>query len=162
MTKEEFIPFNAIAQAAQGQAIPIYFQLRNKDGDAILWKDLYTGATSTIRVREPVSAGDTTMLVDGYSSNETNAFTPGEVFIDGGNKNGNLHTALSGTNSNVYGEAKIRVPFPFRGPMSTGQLIYRNPLHAVVTLNSDDFSYTVDHTGYYRMSVSFALDGWKD
>mgnify|MGYP003635026912 FL=1 len=162
MTKEEFIPFNAIAQAAQGQAIPFYFKLVNKDNASILWKDLYTGTTSAVRVKDSIAPGDTTMLVEGYSSNETNAFTAGEVFIDGNNENGFLHTALSGTAANVYGEAKIRVPFPFRNIKTAGQLIYRNPLHAVVTLASDELNYTVDHLGYYRMNVSFQLDGWKD
>jgi hypothetical protein len=102
------------------------------------------------------------MLVDGYTSNEANAFAAGEVFIDGDNQNGFLHTALSGTAANVYGEAKIRVPFPFRGDRAVGEFIYRDPYHAIVTLASDELNYTVDHLGYYRMNVSFQLDGWKD
>jgi len=161
MTKEEFMQFNAISQASNGQAIPFFFNLRNKLGNPILWRGFYTGATDKVRVRSPITAGDTTMLVDGYTSNEANAFSQGEVFIDGENQNGYLHTALSGTAANVYGEAKIRVPWPFRANQAVGQFIYRNPAHAVVTLNSDDFAYSIDVNGYYFVSVSFSLDGWK-
>ena len=163
MTSTDFMKFNAIVQAANGQAIPFYFNLNNKDGLPILWKKFHSNSVTVTQPRlvNSIVVGDTTMLVEGFNSNENNAFLEGEVFIDGNNENGSLHTALSGTNANIYGEAKIRTPWPFREAQGAGQKVYKEPAHAVVTLNSDEFSYRVDTAGYYYMSIAFDLDGWK-
>lgn len=163
MTSADFQIFHAFAQAAQGQAMPFYFKLVNKDNNSILWKDFYTqtNTTTTPRVKDAIELGDTTALFEGFASDEANAFITGEVFIDGNNENGFLHTSLSGTAANVFGEAKIRTTWPFRSPQGVGQFVYKDPQHAVVTLNSDDFSYRVDTAGYYYVSVAFDLDSWK-
>lgn len=163
MSYDEFQEFHAIAMAAQGQAIPFYFVLENKDGDSILWGEWYNEAGTTTQpiLREDYVAGDTALLLEGFSSFETDAFKRGEIFVDGENQNGNLHTVLNTVDANVFGEAKIRLPMPLRQAISTGQPVYKNPYHAVVTMTSDDFSYTVDTKGYYYMSVSFDLDGFK-
>ena len=163
MSAADFKEFNAIAQAAHGQSTPFYFNLKGKNGERILWKDFYNqnNTTTTPRVKDDIVAGDTLALFEGFSSNEPNAFMQGEVFIDGENENGNLHTALSGTAANVYGEAKIRTPWPFRSAQSAGQQVYKDPQHAVVTLGDDNFTYSVDVNNYYYVSVSFDLDSWK-
>ena len=163
MSAENFQKFHAIAQAAHGQSTPFYFNLQNKDGTSILWKDFYdqSNSTTTPRIKDAITVGDTTLLVEGFNSNESTVFVQGEVFIDGENENGYLHTALSGTDANVFGEAKIRTPWPFRTANAAGNKIYKNPAHAVVTLASDDFEYQVDVNNYYYVSVSFDLDSWK-
>ena len=163
MTYDEFQEFHAIALAAQGQAIPFYFVLRNKDGDRILWGEWYNEAGTTTRpiLREDYVAGDTALLLEGFSSFETDAFKRGEIFVDGDNQNGNLHTVLNTVDANVFGEAKIRLPMPLRQAKNTGQRVFKNPYHAIVTMSSDDFEYRTDTSGYYYMSVSFSLDGFK-
>jgi len=162
MTAEEFKDFHAISQAANGQAIPFYFILQDSGGGDILWKTSYTGGTTkTPRVKDAVLGGDTTVLLEGFRGTEFNAFTRGEVFIDGANENGNLHTSLNTAIANVFGEVKIRVPLPFRKPQEVGQLMFKDPYHAVVTLGNDSFAYTVDVNGYYYLSVMFDLDGFK-
>jgi hypothetical protein len=163
MSAEDFQKFHAIAQAAHGQSTPFYFNLKNKDGVSILWKDFYdqNNSTTTPRVKDATTVGDTTLLVEGFNSNETDAFKRGEVFIDGENENGYLHTSLSGTDSNVFGEAKIRTPWPFRTANAAGEKIYKNPAHCVVTLADDNFEYQVDVNNYYFVSVAFDLDSWK-
>ena len=163
MSAEDFQKFHAIAQAAHGQSTPFYFNLKNKDNVSILWKDFYdqVNTTTSPLIKDAITVGDTTLLVEGFSSNETDAFKRGEVFIDGKNENGYLHTSLSGTDSNIFGEAKIRTPWPFRTSVVAGEKIYKNPSHAVVTLGSDNFEYSVDVNNYYYVSVAFDLDSWK-
>lgn len=163
MTAEDFQKFHAVAQAAHGQSTPFYFNLNHKDGNPILWKDFYdqTLSTTSPRIKDAITPGDTTLLVEGFNGEETNAFVRGEVFIDGENENGYLHTSLSGTDSNIYGEAKIRTPWPFRTAVAAGEKIYKEPVHAVVTLGSDNFEYTVDVNNYYYVNVAFDLDSWK-
>lgn len=163
MTASDFKIFHAIAQAAHGQSTPFYFNLNAKDGGKILWKDFYDQSNTTVspRFKDAIVSGDTLALFEGFSSNEPNAFMQGEVFIDGENENGNLHTALSGTDSNIFGEAKIRTPWPFRQAQSAGSKAYKNPYHAVVTLADDNFTWSVDVNNYYYVSVSFDLDSWK-
>ena len=162
MRPEQFREFHAIAQAANGQAIPFFFKLRNADNQSILWADFdKEGTTPTPIFLEPITIGDTTMLLEGFQSFEQNAFQRGEVFIDGDNDNGALHTAVNTVNANVFGEAKVRVAMPVKQNKGISQPISKNPYWAVVTLDSDDFSYSVDTAGFYYMSVSFALDGWK-
>ena len=164
MSASDFKQFHAIAQAAHGQSTPFYFMLENKDNTSILWNDFNTGTSvsnDTPRLISPITAGDETALFGGFNSNETDAFVQGEVFFDGNNENGFLHTSLSGTDSNVYGEAKIRVPMAFRENKAVGDVIYKNPNACVVTLNSDDFEYSVDVNNYYYVNVAFDLDGWK-
>jgi hypothetical protein len=163
MSAEDFQKFHAIAQAAHGQSTPFYFNLKHKDGNPILWKDFYdqNNSTTSPRIKDAIASGDTTMLVEGFNSNENDAFKRGEVFIDGNNENGYLHTSLSGTDANIYGEAKIRTPWPFRTDLTAGEKIYKNPSHAVVTLGSDNFEYSVDVNNYYYVNVAFDLDSWK-
>ncbi len=161
MNADDFQKFHAIAQAGQGQAMPFYFNLVGRDGEDILWRDFFPGGTSRVRFKEPADLGDTTALLEGYASNESNAMVRGEVFIDGKNENGRLHTALNTVDANIYGEAKIRKTWPFREAQQAGWQIFRHPLHAIVTLNNDNFEYSVGTDNYYYVSVGFDLDSWK-
>jgi hypothetical protein len=164
MSAEDFQKFHAVAQAAHGQSTPFYFILQNKDYVSILWRDFYdqNNTSNKILVKDAITAGDTTMLVEGFSSNEANAYVRGEVFIAGaGNHNGYLHTSLSSTDANIFGEAKIRTPWPFRTDQIAGSNTYKNPYHCTVTLADDNFEYQVDVDNYYYVSVAFDLDAWK-
>jgi len=164
MTKEEFQIFHGVAQAAQGQAIPFIFQLKNKDGNNILWKDWSQNTDGTLYpiFKEDMNAGDTTALFEGFASDANKAFTRGEVIsLDGGNDNGDLHTVLTDVDANAYGEAKIRVTYPVKGSNNKGDSAYKKPAGCVVTLASNDFNYTTDANGYYLVSVSFELDNYK-
>ncbi len=163
MTHSEFQKFHAIAQAAQGQAMPFHFKLRGKNNESILWRKFEDTSVSTNspRFKNAIASGDRLALIEGFASNESNAFLQGEVFIDGNNDNGYVHTVLNQVDANVYGEAKIRTPWPFRTPVTTGSFLYKEPSHIVVTLANDNFEYKVDTAGYYYMSVSFDLDDWK-
>ena len=162
MKADKFREFHAIAQAAQGQVVPFYFKLRNADGNNILWADFgKAGTTNAPILKEPVNASDTTMLLEGFQSFETDAFRTGEVFIDGANDNGALHTVVNTVDANAFGEAKIRTAMPVRQAQPVATTYNKDPEWAVVTLSNDDFEYTVDTAGFYYMSVAFDLDGWK-
>jgi hypothetical protein len=164
MKVDDFKIFHAIAQAAHGQSTPFHFDLRSKNNTRILWGATYVAGQNTTtqaRLITDMNPGDVIWYVEGFASDEANAFMQGEVFIDGENENGNLHTALSGTAANVFGEAKFRAPWPVRNLGTTGQIIYKDPAHAVVTLNSDDFSWETDNQDFYYVSVSFDLDQWQ-
>ena len=163
MKIDDFKIFHAIAQAAHGQSTPFFFDLRSKNNDRILWGATYNSGqntTTTPRIVTDIVPGDVLWLVEGFASDEANAFIQGEVFIDGENQNGNLHTSLSGTAANVFGEAKFRTPWPARSAINTGNIIYKDPFHAVVTLSDDNFSWETDNQDFYYVSVAFDLDQW--
>lgn len=163
MSHEDFQKFHAIAQAARGQATPFYFVLQDQDKNPIIWSEWHasTNTTDTTWTLGNTAIGDTLLLTEGFASNEANAFIRGEVPIFGNNQNGALHTVINTVESNVYGEAKIRVAMPVTTDLSKGHTVYKNPYSCIVTLSSDDFEYTVGTDGYYRMNVSFDLDGFK-
>jgi len=163
MTAHEFSEFHAIAQAAQGQAVPFYFPLFNKDKNKILWSEFMNqeGDTTRFRYLNNYAAGDKVLMMDGFASNETDAFREGEVFVGSGNENGGLHTVVSPNDANVYGEVKVRLAYPLRQAVNRSDPGYKDINWAIVTLNTDDFTYSIGTDGYYRLSVSFDLDGWK-
>ena len=164
MTKGDFQIFHGIAQAAQGQAVPFLFKLNNKDGNNILWKEWFKNTDGTILplFKEDMAAVTTTALFEGFASDTTQAFARGEVIgLNGANDNGDLHTVLTDVDSNAYGEAKIRITYPVKEGNTKGTQARKKPNSCVVTLNNDDFTYSVDHMGYYLVSVSFELDNYK-
>jgi len=162
MQADDFREFSAIAQAAQGQAMPFYFMLRDKNDNSILWSNFgETGTSAEANFNQPVSIGNTTALLEGFAGNEQNALQRGEVFLDGNNENGYLHTAVNTVNANAFGEAKIRIAMPAREAQAVGEKIYKDPEYVTVTLSNDNFEYSVDTAGFYYVSVSFDLDDWK-
>ncbi len=162
MVAEDFKLFAAIAQAAHGQSIPFFFKLRRDDGTNILWKDWYKSAsTTTPRWLATTEAGSSIWSLGGFQSNEANVFESGEVVISSPNENGYLHTILTPQSANIYGEVKLRSSLPLRDTVYQWTEIFKDPFHAVVSLDSDNFEYTVDTKGYYYVSVAFDLDDWK-
>ncbi len=163
MNKTDFQQFHTIAQLAQGQAMPFYFVMKDRLGNPILWKD-FNGSdpNGTAQYYGDFASGSSIIKVSGFAGDSTQAFKEGEVFINGNNENGFLHTSAVTQDANAYGEAEIRLTMPLRAPVTSGELLYKNPAHVVVTLSGDDFTYEIDTNGYYYVSVSFDLDGWKD
>jgi len=162
MSAEDFREFSAVAQAAHGQSTPFHFKLRNKDDVSILWADMMdTDSSLRGSLIDSAGIGDTVLFFEGLTSNDPNAFASGEVFKGNANENGHLYTTVGAAASNVFGEAKIRMPWPLQAPMTQTTLVYKNPEDCVVTLNSDSFEYSVDVNNYYTVSVTFDLDNWK-
>ena len=63
----------------------------------------------------------------------------------------------------VYPLRVVAIKFApaLREDKAVGDIIYKNPEACVVTLNSNDFEYSVDVNNYYYVNVGFDLDGWK-
>lgn len=160
MLPSDFQKFHGVAQAAS-TGTPFYFVMVGENGKRILWKDFYRGGSRTVRLRENAGPEDTVLLFDGFAGFESGAFNRGETNIFGSNENGSLHTVVNTTDANAYGEAKARLAYPVGSSTGPFNLLYRDPYHVVVTLQQDNFQYTIDTAGFYRMSVTFDLDSFK-
>jgi hypothetical protein len=164
MKADDFREFNAIAQAAQGQSMPFNFKLRNKDEVSLLWADMGMITDPNSFEASAISGspvGSRVLFLEGLPANEPFSFAAGEVFIGPKNQNGALHTSIGDAASNAFGETKVRLPWPLNEEIFNGNKVYKNPAWAVVTLNSDNFEYSVDVNGYYNVTVAFDLDDWK-
>jgi len=115
-----------------------------------------------LRTRNPVAIGDKTLVIEGFAAGATNAFIRGEtVIFNDGNGNGFLVKIVNNTNSNIFGEAKIRLPLGSRQALASAESLNKNPFHVVVTLAEDDLEYTIGTDGLYRLTVTFDFDEWK-
>lgn len=176
MDFDAFREFEAVVEAARGQATPFYFNVKFLTNPAlydsatrdILLQRLDTAnallTTSTVRVKDAVSVGDKTVLVEGFAQDESDAFIRGEYLIAAqlGYSNGNFAQVINdNVDSNSYGEAKIRFPYGARSSITTGEAFYKNPSHIVVTLAQDDFEYSVGTDGLYRFTCIFDFDEYK-
>ena len=167
MKAKDFQKFHAMAQAMQGQSKSIYFKLRNADDVSILWADMMDTNSSLSALNIPTSysqgftpQGSYVLRLEGLTASDPEAFREGEVFLAGENENGSLHTAIGAAASNVFGEARVRMPYPLRSNLAQTAKVDKNPEWAIVTLNSDAFEYSVDVNNYYTLSVAFDLDQW--
>ena len=161
MKAADFQKFHAIAQAAKGQSAPFLFNLRNKDGVSLIWADMMaTGSSLSGITTLATDIGYSVLSLEGLTASDPEAFREGEVFLSSENENGKLHTAIGAAASNAYGEAKVRMPWPLRTAVTQSELVNKNPANCVVTLNNDNFEYTVDVNNYYYVTVAFDLDSW--
>lgn len=167
MTYAQFREFEVIAQAARGQAVPFFFNFRYPDTgagpDAILFNrsdsDYYD---NSVRLRNPASAGSKVLLFEGFEANKPNVFLRGEAVIFNTNGNGYIYQVVNdAVDSNIYGEAKIRIPNGLTQNAYANDRLYKNPAHAVVTLAEDDLEYTIGTDSLYRLTVTFDFDEWK-
>jgi len=166
MTLANFRKFERTAQAARGQATPFLFKLRYPNNENILMQRLDSDNAllpDTARLRDTIVTGDKTMLFEGFLANQSNAFIQGEVAIfnieDG---NGGIVTVVNDVDSNIYGEAKNRLPYGTRTGRTAGtSILYKNPAWVVVTLADGDFEYNVGTDSLYRLTVRFDFDEWK-
>ena len=164
MSYDDFRQFEATVEAARGQATPFYLQLRDVGvtGNNLLMARKTPSTTNELRINQPVSTGDKTVLLEGFASFESSAIATGEALVlDAGYANGGVVQVINSTDANVFGEAKIRIPYAARNSLPVGRKIYKDPYQIIVTLGADDLEYTVGTDGYYRMSVMFDLDEWK-
>ena len=153
LTSAEFQELHADAQAARGQAAMFYLITRNWGRKVLNFNN--AKSTGQPRLVEPVVAGETIMKFGGFMSNESEVFKKGEMIIGGGGSNGGLLTVLNTVDANVYGEAKIRVAYGNPSYQQNGNIAYKDPYHIIVSLDSDEFQYTVDTFGKYNVTVTF-------
>lgn len=175
MTQDDFREFEAVVEAARGQATPFYvnFVGYGASNDKVILghrtdanKDnggLSGNIGSYVRVKDAIAVGDKTILVEGFTSDATDVFIRGEYIIANlGHANGNLVQVINdNVDSNVYGEAKFRIPYGARIVRSTGSELYKKPSHVIVTLAEDEFEYNVGTDGLYRFTCRFDFDEFK-
>jgi len=168
MTYDNFREYEAVAQAARGQATPFYFNIKDQNGSYDLLfsrTDQYANSyITTTRVRANVAVGGKTILVEGFEANQPDVFVRGEALIVGGvgSANGNIVQVINdNVASNIYGEAKFRIAHGSNTALDGYDTIYKNPLHLVVTLAEDNLEYTIGTDGLYRMTCMFDLDEFK-
>ena len=169
MSYDDFREFEAVAEAARGQATPFYFNVRGletTDKEILLQRTdgaRNGGLTAPfdVRVKTAAAVGDTTMLLEGFAQNISNVFIRGESVIMQ-SRNGNINViGNDNVDSNKYGEAKIRLTYPLTVAQGTGNQLYKNPFHIVVTLADDEFEYNVGTDGLYRFTCRFDFDEFK-
>jgi hypothetical protein len=168
MTYDNFREYEAVAQAARGQATPFYFNIKDQNGSYDLLfsrTDQYKASYNhTLVIRNTVSVGDKLITVEGFEANKPDVFIRGEALIINsvGSANGNIVQVISDdVDSNIYGEAKFRIANGSNAFRSAYERIYNNPQHLIVTLGEDNIEYTVGTDGLYRFSVIFDLDEYK-
>ena len=173
MTYEDFREFEAVAQLAKGQEGPFYFRVKSIDspGRNILFfrtdskKDNHGLASPfTLRLRNTTTVGDKTILVEGFPGARDDVFVKGEylIFNGAGYGNGDLVQVINdNVASNIYGEAKIRLPYGVRTASSASTTLFKQISHVIVSLSDDAFEYTVGTDGLYRLTVGFDLDEFK-
>lgn len=158
MTAQEYLEYNSFINVIQGQKHPFYFDILQNNTK--MFGDPDAQGIPGLRYREAASAGDVTVLIEGYASDQANAIKRGELFITD-NKHGNIKTAGSSTDANIYGEAKFRYSTPLHSNKTAGEKLYRNPQHIIVSLDVDTVEVTRDTAGFYYLSLSFTADEWK-
>ena len=161
MKVQDFQEYHTIVQSARGQTIPFYFMMY-QDSKNILFRNMKTNnSTESMRLKNAVSIGDTTMLMEGLGTGDS--FKKGDM-ISGqcfANDNGYFTTIMNDVTSNVFGEVKFRVPYPYKCIEPAGSKVSSPVWHVVVTLNENSFQYSVGAVGLYRLAVSFEFDSWK-
>ena len=163
MTHEDWQEFNRVIEAARGQVIPFYLNLRYNDGTNLLFRrqsSISVGPRTAGSGNRALS-GEKIITIDGLPSNWSGEVSQGDYFILGVNNNGSLLMTLNDVEANVFGEAKIRIPRGLQNDTGFHQRLYFTPFHAVVTLAEDAVSYTKRLDGYYEFSVTMELDEFK-
>ena len=164
LTKDQFLQFQAVANAVQGQNIPFQFNNKNADNTPIIFNCNFTntGADTNVELVEKASLGDSVLKFGGFDSNQTKAFNKGEVVIfDSNNNNSQYNVCVHDADANEYGEVKVRFAYPITRAYDTGKTCFKNPAHIHVTLAADEFEYTIGTNGYYYLVCKFDLDEYK-
>lgn len=165
LTLDQFRLFQATALKARGQAIPFYFKLfytGTGTPNGILWSDFSSSASTSQPYVIDYDLADRTLTLAGFDSNESTVVQEGELLIAPNlKKNGDINTVLNTVDANVYGEAKIKLAEGWKYTPGQLQTVYKNPYWIVVTLNSDEFRYTIDTSERVNLTVKFDLDYYK-
>lgn len=158
MTAEQYLDYNGFINALNGQKHPFYFDILQNNTQLFGRKGTY--GVQGLRYKDAASAGDNVVLIEGFATNQADAVKRGELFVTD-TKHGNIKTAGSSTDANAYGEAKFRFTTPLHSNKNVAQLIYNNPQHIIVSLDTDTVEVTRDTAGFYYLSLSFTADEWK-
>jgi hypothetical protein len=118
-------------------------------------------ATYNLRAKSDISGGDVIVELEGFASNQTDAIHKGELIIMGVSAHGNIHTSITACDANIYGEAKFRIAAPKPNTTLAGQQVYADPLHIIVSMDSDTIEVQRDTAGFYYLSLTVTADGWK-
>lgn len=159
MTPTEYLDYNGFINALNGQKHPFYFDIIQGNTRMFGRNDTSFGVNG-LHYKDDANAGDNVVLIEGFSSNQADAIKRGELFITD-NKHGNIKTAGSSTDANIYGEAKFRFTTPLHSGKTAGQRIYNDPAHIIVSLDTDTVEVSRDTAGFYYLSLSFTADEWK-
>jgi len=159
LTEAQFQILHADVQAARGQATAFYL-VHSQWGKKVLHFENYK-TNNTPKIVQPYTAGETLLKLGGFMSNESEVFKKGEMLIGLGSDNGGVVTVLNTVDANVYGEAEIRFAYGTRYDIANGYRVYKNPYHLIVTLDSDEFQYSVDTFGKYNVTVEFELGSYS-
>jgi hypothetical protein len=170
MTYDDFREFEAVHQAARGQATPLYFIIKNTGQHLtsdLIWHRTDTAnssiSTEHLRIRQDITDGTKTFLVEGFRASEAKCFIRGECLIVPSNSSNNgsiRHVINDDVTSNKYGEAKIRFAVGMNNE-TAGRSIYKNPFHLRVTMAEDALEYEVGTDKLYRLTCRFDLDEFK-
>lgn len=159
MTQEQFRKFHTTAQLAQGQYIPFLFELRDKNGNNILFDYHNPASITTCRIKRD-NIVDSAVLLEGFPSFLSDALKEGELIICD-EDNGRVNTIAVDQDANAYGEVWAQFTFPASGTQTAGNFAYLDPFHVVVTLADNGFEYSVDTAGLHYITVRFDWDEWK-
>ena len=170
MTYDDFREFEAVHQAARGQATPFFFIIAQQGNGLttnLIWHRTDTANSnlnvSQLRIRQDITDGTKAFLVEGFRASDTDCFIRGECLIGPGqsNNNGSIrHVINDNVTSNKYGEAKIRLAIGMSDERA-GRSIYKNPFHLRVTMSEDSLEYQVGTDKLYRLTCRFDLDEFK-
>ena len=178
MSYEDYRIFQARFEAARGQTIPFYINLKYSDGTRLLFDtptnrtysdSYYTSADQVVprigldpanptRGCQPLATANLVHL-DGIPNNHT-WIELGEHMIMGDQGNGNLFIANNTARANIFGEARVRLTQPV-GDISFHRAAFNNPTHVVVTLAEDSIQINKSINGFYSFSCTFDADEFK-
>lgn len=163
MLYDDFKPFSQVVQAAQGQYNPFKLSLTGVNGLHIIFSSSNdNNPFGPIRFAEAYPSGTTVLKLEGLPAN-TLIFEAGDhcYASDGAEGNGNLIMVINETTSNAFGEAVVRLSYPTSNAIYPWYQLYKSPSVAIVTLNDDNFEYSVDAYGHYKFKVIFSMDQYK-
>ena len=159
MSPEQYVDYNGFISALNGQKHPFYFDIKQNNTKMFGRSGSY--GVDGVRYRETASAGANTVLIEGFSSNQTDAIKLGELIIAQDGIHGNIKTAGSSTDANIYGEAKFRFTTPLHSAQTIGSQLFNDPQHIIVSLDTDTVEVSRDTAGFYYLSLSFTADQYK-
>jgi hypothetical protein len=169
LTEEQFNEILTASHLARGQAAVFEFFFKDFYNEPSNWwewrhwqpKTGYDGV-STVSPTIQRWVDERTVLLEGYTSNESNPIPEGQLIGVGISRNGGVALAVNSNDANVYGELAVRVAYnDFRYKGNPGDQIWSTPDRITVSLGSDELNYTLGADGYYYVTVSFDLDFWK-
>jgi len=159
MTSAQYEEYNGFINLLNGQKHPFFFDLKQNTISLIgVRNDV---APNPLRYKTAGTAGNNIILAEGFQSNLSNAIAQGELLIMGDLKHGDIKTAGSSTDANIYGEAKFRIATPLHTNKLVGDTIFSDPEHIIVSLDTDTVEVARDTAGFYYLSLSFTADEWK-